>query len=290
MEANVSHFKTLYKTIRRIIGLLGMSARMDLAWLLRDTKFALVGITGDFIFNISTLSSIYLIALRFGGIGGMSTDEVLFMLGFSTLTTGLFILFGASNNFYISRIIGRGQLDHLWMQPLPLWMQLFTSGFIPFTGGGNFLAGIGVIVYSTRRLGLAVTPQWLVMLAAYALCSVAIVVARSYLVSTAAFYAPVAAEEIATTAINGTWMLSTFPLSGVPRWLQWSLITILPEGLMAWFPSLALLGKPPMGLTAVYPFAYALIITLASYFVFQKGMRHYVRTGSNRYVPFGFRR
>lgn len=277
-------------TLKRILRLFAISAKMDLIWLLRDTKFALTAMTADIIANISVVSGVYLIALRFGGIGGMSVDEVLFMMAYSTITTGLFIIFGAGNNIHISRIIGRGQLEHLFMQPLTLKTQLLTCGFAPFTGGSNFIIGCILLVIASNRLGLHVTFLWLVQLVAYIMATMDIIVARAYLVSSAAFYAPAAAEEISTTAIEGTWQLSTFPLSGMPLVIQLPLMTFLPEGLMAWFPSLCLLGRPPLNLTAYYPLAYALIIALAASYIFRKGLNYYVTKGSNRYVPHGFRR
>jgi ABC-2 type transport system permease protein len=274
----------------QILRLLAISAKMDLAWLLRDTKFALVGVLGDILANLSVVSGVWLIALRFGGIGGMSVDEVLFMMGFSTLTTGIFILFGSGNNIHISRIIGRGQLEHLFMQPLSLRTQLFTSGFTPFTGGSNFVMGVILLVVASNRLGLQVTAWWVLTLLLYLAVTMVIIVARAYLVSSAAFYAPVAAEEIAYTAIDGTWQLSTFPLSGMPLFIQLPLLTVFPEGLLAWFPSLCLLGRPPLNLTEYYPLFYALVISIAAGFIFRKGLNYYVKKGSNRYVPFGFRR
>lgn len=277
-------------TLKRISDLFAISAKMDLAWFLRDTKYALAGIIADIISNISTVSGVYLIALRFGGIGGMSADEVLFMLAFSTMITGVFILFGAGNNIHISRIIGRGQLEHMFMQPLSLKTQLLTCGFDPFSGSSNFITGCILLIIAVNRLNLYVTFLWIVSLAAYILATMAIIVARAYLVSSAAFYAPAAAEEISSTAIEGTWLLSTFPLSGMPLFIQIPLITFLPEGLMAWFPSLCLLGKPPLNLTAYYPLAFALLISLAAGYIFRKGLNYYVKKGSNRYVPYGFRR
>jgi len=131
---------------KRLISLFAISAKMDLVWLLRDTKFAFTAILADTISNLSVVSSVYLIALRFGGIGGMSVDEVLFMMAYSTVTTGIFILFGSGNNIHISRIIGRGQLEHLFVQPLSLKTQLITSGFSPFTGSGNFIIGCILLV------------------------------------------------------------------------------------------------------------------------------------------------
>jgi ABC-2 type transport system permease protein len=277
-------------TFRRVMRLFGISAKMDLAWLLRDTKYALAGITADMIGNLSVVSGVFLISVRFGGIGGMSADEVLFMMAYSTITTGLFIMFGAANNIHISRIIGRGQLEHFFIQPLSLKTQLFTYGFAPFTGGGNLVMGVILMIIAAHRLDLSLSVGWFLALAGYLLTTMAVIVARAYLASTLAFYSPVAAEEITSTVIEGTWLLSTFPLSGMPAALQIPLLTLLPEGLMAWFPSLCLLGRPPLGWSAAYPMLFALILALITSYFFRKGLNYYVRKGSNRYVPYGFRR
>ena len=277
-------------TLKRILQLFAISAKMDLVWLLRDTKYALLGIFGNMINNIASISGIFLIASRFGGIGDMTADEVLFMMAYSTLITGIFILFGSGNNIHISRIIGRGQFEHLFVQPLSVGIQLFTSGFTPFTGSGDLLVGIVMMAVAVKRIDLTVTFWWTLSLIAYLLTTMATIVARSYLISTLAFYAPVAAEEISSTIIDDTWFLGTFPLSGMPVYLQVPLLTILPEGLMAWFPSLCLLGRPPLHLTGYYPMIFALLVSLVASYVFRKGLRHYVRKGSNRYVPHGFRR
>jgi len=277
-------------TLKHIVKLLAISAKMDLAWLFRDTKYALAGICADMISNISTVSGVFLIAARFGGIGGMSTDEVLFMMAYSTLITGIFFIFGAGNNIHVSRLIGRGQLEHFYIQPLPLGVQLSTCGFAPFTGGGNFVAGIVLMIIAVNKLNLQISFWWLISLIAYLITTMAIIIARSYLVSSTAFYSPAAAEEISTTAIEDTWFLSTFPLSGMPVFIQIPLLTILPEGLMAWFPAMCLLGKPPLGLTGYYPMVFALLISLAANYLFRKGLKYYVKEGSNRYVPHGFRR
>ena len=170
-------------TIRRILGLYGIAAKMDLAWLLRDTKYAVAAILADLIANLATVSSVFLISVRFGGIGGMSSDEVLFMMAYSTMVTGIFIMFGAANNIHISRIIGRGQLEHMFIQPIPLKAQLATIGFAPFTGGTNFIVGSILMVIAALRLGMRVTPLWVLLLFAFLLATMTTIIARSYLVS-----------------------------------------------------------------------------------------------------------
>ena len=211
-------------------------------------------------------------------------------MAYSTLVTGLFIMFGSGNNIHISRIIGRGQLEHLFIQPLPLPVQLFTSGFVPFTGGSNFVVGVITMSIAINRLNLHISLPWMLSLTGYLIATMAIIVARAYLVSSMAFYSPVAAEEICSTVIEDTRLLSTFPLSGMPSMIQIPLITVLPEGLMAWFPTLCLLGKVPFYQGEYYPQIFALLLSLITAYIFRKGMNYYVKKGSNRYVPYGFRR
>jgi len=275
-------------TIGRIVKLLRISAKIDLVWLLRDTKYAVAVIIADVISNISMAAGVFLIAVRFDGIGGMTSDEVLFMMAYSTLITGIFQVFGAGNNIHISRIIGRGQLEHHFIQPLPLPVQLCTQGFMPFTASANLFVGVALMVTAVRRMSLAITPFWLVQLVVYLLTSLSILITRSYMASSLTFYAPVACEEISTTVIDDPWLLSTFPLSGMPRFIQIPLITILPEGLLAWFPALVLLGKPPFA--PYYPMLYALLTACLAAYLFRRGFLYYLQKGSNRYVPYGFRR
>jgi len=275
--------------VRRIIKLFGISAEMDLAWLLRDTKYAVIMIVSDIIQNIGMCSGMFLLAFRFGGICGMSANEVLFMSAYSSLITGLFLMFGARNNIEVSRLIGRGQMEHMFLQPLSLKAQLFTCSFQPFTNTGSLLTGIVLMCVAAARLHLHITGLWICMLLGYLLATMATITARAYLVSALAFYSP-SAEDISFLIVNETWYMSTFPLGGMPAFVVFPLLTIMPEGLMAWFPSLCLLGRPPLHLTAYYPVIFALFITLAAGIVFKKGLNHYVRKGSNRYVPWGFRR
>jgi len=278
--------------VANILKLYALYARMDLAWILRDTKYALLGIVGDSVSNLAAAGSIFLLAWKFDGVGAMSKYEVLFMLGYITLITGVFQLFFAGGNTaHISRRIGRGQLDHMLIQPLPLPFQLLTEGFIPFTGSSNLITGSIVLSIAINRLGLTVTGWWVASLAANVLVTLSIIIFQSYLFSSAAFYAPVAAEEISSTIIDDLDSnLSQYPLSGMPLKVQVTLLTLLPTGLLGWFPSLVLLGKPPLHLPAYFPVIIAILLFLLAQFFFRKGMKHYVTKGSNRYVARGFRR
>ena len=277
--------------IKKFLELYAIYARMDLDFLLRDLKIALLAITADLLSNIAAVSAIFLLAWRFDGVGGMSRWDVLFMLGYVTCVTGIYQLFSSNNTFHISRRIGRGQIDHMLVQPLPIPVQLATEGFMPFTGCQNFLFGTGVVVWALHGLGRSPGPLWFFGFAGYLLVSIAIIVGLSYVFSSLAFRWQLAFEEISSTVVGDiTGVLSNYPLSGMPLFVQWTLITIVPAGLLGWFPACALLGKTPLGLPALYPLGVAIIIWALAALSFRKGLKYYVQTGSNRYSPGGHRR
>jgi ABC-2 type transport system permease protein len=221
----------------------------------------------------------------------MNKFEVLFMLGYVTVITGLFQLFFADfNTGHISRRIGRGQLEHMMIQPIPLTVQLLVEGFIPVSGSTNFLAGGGIIAIALANLGITPTWWWIASLMGSVLVSMIILLSLSYLFSALAFYAPAQAEEISSYVLDSTGELSTYPLSGMGLAIQVPLITIFPAGLLGWFPSLALLGKPPLGLSPLYPVGVAAVLFFVTARIFKKGLNHYAKIGTNRYSAVGHRR
>jgi ABC-type uncharacterized transport system permease subunit len=76
----------------------------------------------------------------------------------------------------------------------------------------------------------------------------------------------------------------------MPLSVQWTLISVVPAGLLGWFPACALLGKTPLGLPVLYPLIVALIIWSFAALAFKKGLKYYVQIGSNRYSSGGHRR
>lgn len=105
-----------------------------------------------------------------------------------------------------------------------------------------------------------------------------------------AFYAPAQAEEISTYVIDAQCSLAQFPLSGMPLALKAPLLTVFPAGLLGWFPSLALLGKPPFDLPGYYPAIIAVALAACAAYFFRKGLHYYVKKGINRYLAIGHRR
>lgn len=275
------------KGISRYFELLGIYARMDLASLARDGKFMALAIIADLVSNISSVSGVFLLAWKFGGIGGMDRFEVLFMLAYGNVVMGFLNMMGGCNALFPSRIIGRGQWEHMFIMPLSYWVQL-TVGIFPFTGSSSFLSGIALLWVAVCHMEAVLPWWWLPMLIVQLLISMVIVAALSYLFSSLAFYAPVQCEEIASTVVYSMEHTRSFPLSGMPVYIRYPLLTIFPAGLMAWFPTMVLLGKTTVFET-FYPAIFALMLSLTAGYFFRKGFRYYMKKGINRYVAGGHR-
>ena len=274
-------------TFKRYIGLLAIYAKMDLGALLRDTKFMLIALISDVCADISAISGIFLLAWKFDGIGGLDKYEVLFMLAYGGIVNGTIAIFDHGNASFPSRIIGRGQWEHMFIMPLPYSVQML-AGFFPFTCSGRFISGIILMCFAVMHLTIALPWWWVFLLAGNIIISMIIVVGLSYLVSSLAFYAPVQCEEISSTVRYSVEYTATFPLSGMPLYMKLPLLTIFPAGLLAWLPTLIILGKTPV-LANIYPIIFAVLISLAAAYFFRKGFRYYVETGINRYHAGGHR-
>jgi len=275
---------------KRLTRLWALYARMDLLFLARGPWVALTYYLSDFVVGLATVTATFLLAERFDGIGPWTKPQVLFLLGYAVLVRGLIDIFFSYNLAFISRRIGRGQLDHVLIQPQPLWMVLLTEGFAPVTGSGMFVPGLGLLVWAARQLDLVVPPTWYLLLAVDLLASIAVVLAFEYIVGSLAFWAPRAAEEINTSSWRLVTQLAPFPLDGLSVWALGSLLTVVPVGLVAWYPARVLLG---IGTTlwenAALP-AVALVLMMIALWIFTRGLRHYGRTGSTRYLDYGHRR
>lgn len=278
-------------TIVRLLRLWRLYATMDLLYIARGVQVALAYYVADTLIGVAAVTATFLLAERFDGIGAWTRPQVLFMLGYALLVRGIVATFFNYNLAFISRRIGRGQLDHILIQPLPIWMALVTEGFAPLTGSGMLLPAGFLLLSSLRQLDLQMSTAWLGIFVANLIASIVIALAFEYAWGSIAFWVPRAAEEIN----SHTWaMLSTltpFPLDGVSGVALVTLLSVVPVGLIAWYPSRILLGIDPPSVEAAagVPTA-ALVFAALAAWIFKSGLRHYGQTGSSRYLDYGHRR
>jgi len=263
---------------------------MDVRWMLRDIRTLLTFVIADSLSSIASASAIFLLAERFGAIGRWRADQIVFMLAYAMVVSGLPYLFFNYNVSYISRRVGRGQWDHTLIQPNPIWMSLLTEGFSPFSAIMAVLPGLALLAWAIPRAAPPLTLGWLALLLLNLSASVIIALAFSFLWGSLAFWAPRAAEELNLSTWKLLDQLKQFPLDGLGALLTGGLLTIVPSGFLAWYPCRTLLNidTRPAG-PMVTPLAAGVTALLATW-VFRRGMKQYGRTGSQRYLSFGHRR
>lgn len=284
MEAN-----RLRARLRMVPRLWWLYTRMDFLWITRVPKLFLTYYFSDAILNIAAITAMVLLTERFDGIGVWTKLQMIFMLGYATIVNGLVEMFFGYNVLVISRRIGRGQLDHVIVQPQPMWLTLMTEGFLPFSGSAILLPGFGLLAWSITSLHMALSFTWIGWFVVNLIASATIMFAFSYLWGSLAFWAPRGAEEISSGALGLMNQLRIFPLDGLGTLLTGGLLTFLPTGFIAWLPCRFLMGidqRPWIGLAT--PIA-AVCFSIFAVFTFTKGMAYYGRTGSQRYLSFGHR-
>lgn len=278
------------RQLRRLVALYRIQLTMDFIWVVRDFRNFVTYYLCEIVLGAASVATTLLLAERFGGFGGWSRDQVLFMLGYAATASGVLETIFAFNVRFISRVIGRGQVDHWLVQPLRLPVAILAQGFAPFTGSAQTLPGLVLLVWAVPRAGVAVTPGWLALFAVNMAASTLIWMSYSFVWGSLAFWAPRAAEEVSSSAGRAVAQLQVFPLDGVPGPLVAGLVTSVPAGLIAWYPSRALLGLDPSPMAAFGTPLAALAAVTVAWWIFTRGLSHYARVGSSRYLSFGFRR
>jgi ABC-2 type transport system permease protein len=280
----------MLQPIGRLLRLLRVYAAMDLLWIARDSRNFAVCFVSDGIAAAGAISTTFLLAERFDGIGVWSRDQILFMLGYAALVSGLLGCFCGFNLRFISRILGRGQLDHTLIQPRSIATSFLTAGFVPFSGLAGLVPGVALLLWAGARLGGEPTPVWWLLFVLNLVSSTLISLAYAYLWGSLAFWAPRAAEEISGSAIQTMEDLKGFPLDSVGPALIGTLTTVVPVGLTAWYPSRALLGLDPAPAALLVAPLAAVVAASLVWWIYRRGLAHYRQTGSTRYLSFGFRR
>ena len=289
--------------LARLARLLALYARMDALWILRARGSAATFYAAEWLRGVGVVAATGLIAARFDGIGPWSRSEVTFLLGYSLLVRGAVDVCFGWNLAHVSRRIGRGQLDHMLLQPVSLPVLVLAEGFSPLSGSGLFVTGAVLLALAGHGLG-ALGPA---VFALHFAASVAVVLAFSYAWGSVAFWAPRAAEEINSSTMELVDQLRAFPLDGLGPGLLALLVSAVPVGLVAWWPARVLLqvgGPQPGFATSSSGFAASLPASVAPLFaplaalvlsavaaaIFARGLGHYRATGSIRYLSLGHRR
>jgi len=224
------------------------------------TSFAL-NVAAQLFAQCTELLVILVIFTQVGSLGGFSRAEVLLIYGLAATAFALADLI-VSQIEILPDYIRTGEFDVLLLRPLGPLAQVLTSD-IALKRLGRLAGGTIVLGWSLVSLDLDWTPPR-VWLALSAPPVGAVILGSIYVAANAVSFWLVDGGELANSVTYGSNFATSYPITIYGPWLRRVMCYAVPGAFVAYFPALALLGRPdPLGLPGALRYASPVVAALA---------------------------
>ncbi|MFD9699062.1 ABC transporter permease [Lentzea sp. NPDC059081] len=214
-------------------------------------------------------------------LGGFSREEVLLMYALAGAAFGLADLFAGQLD-YLPNYIRTGNFDVLLMRPLGTLPQIMCSD-IRLRRIGRISGALAVMAYALSHVPIDWTPAKVVLAIATPLAG-AVIYGSVWVVACSICFWIVEGREFANAVTYGSGAFTSYPINVYTRPLRWLMAFVVPGAFVAYYPSLALLGKQdPLGLPGWVGWTSPLVAVLATVVagaVWRFAVGHYRGTGS----------
>jgi ABC-2 type transport system permease protein len=236
----------------------------------------------QFAATIIDVFAIWALFDRFGAIAGWRFGDIAFFFGLISISFALADFLSRGFDVLGTDFIRTGNFDRLLLRPRALTLQLIGHDF-RISRAGRLLQGLIVLALGTASLDF----HWdasTVGLAIWTIAGgVALFIGLMVLQGTMAFWTTESLEAMNLLTYGGV-QAAQFPLSSYAGWFRNFLTFVVPLGCVAYYPVLAILGKPdPLGAPAwilpLTPVAGFLFLGL-SFLAWRIGVSKYTSTGS----------
>jgi ABC-2 type transport system permease protein len=243
---------------------------------------AILMAVGQFVATILDVVAIWVLFARFGAVDGWRFGDVAMFFGLISISFAIADFLSRGFDMLGTEFIKTGNFDRILLRPRTATLQLIGHDF-RFNRAGRLAQGLVVTVIGTQSLGF----HWTVPTIALALWTiaggVALFVGLMVIQGALAFWTTESLEVMNLLTYGGV-QAAQFPLGLYEKWFRNFLIFVVPIGCVAYFPVLAILGKPdPLGtpswllpLTPLAGFAFLGV----SFIAWRAGVAKYTSTGS----------
>lgn len=257
--------------------LVAASVRSQLAY---PASFALQ-CAGQAVFQLQDLIVILVLFSRIGEMGGFTRQEVLLIFSLAGISFGLAdMLVGSLDK--LGQLVRTGTLDALLLRPLPVLAQICVSDFA-LRRLGKIGTALAVLGYALATSGISWTPLRVGVLLITPLTGL-VLLGAIWVAASASIFWLVEGQELPNAVTYASGMFTSYPVSIFSGWLLRLMAFAVPGAFVAYYPALAILGKPdPLGLPGVLQYSAPLVAALAAgvaALIWRAGLRHYVGTGS----------
>jgi len=270
-ENSISNRLVYYAHIYKMILLQDLKSKMSYR-----TDF-FVSTLGMLFTNISGMAAFWILFQNFPEIKGWHYYEILFLYGYSLIAlTPVQCFF--DNNWNLMEALYTGNFIKYCFRPINIFFY-FISEVFDIKGLGQFVFGIGTLIYSWNKLAVPVT------VGTVSGCVFGIISASLFMVAVMNFAAAMSFwMEGGTSAVMILMFqfkdYARYPITIFNKVFQFVFTVMIPIGFMAYYPSLYVIRPQEASwLTYLTP-VYGVLFVYASYRVWMKGARRYSGTGS----------
>ncbi len=214
-------------------------------------------------------------------LGGFSAGEVLLIYGLAGSAFGLADLC-VSQVEQLPDYIRTGEFDVILLRPLGTLAQVLSAD-VALKRLGRVGVGFTVLGIALAGLDIDWTPLRVLLLVGTPLFG-AIILGSIWVAANAVSFWVVDGREVANAVTYGSDFATSYPITIYGPWLRRLMCFAVPGAFVAYFPALALLGRPdPLGLPVALQYCAPLVAVLAAAtaaLVWRLGIRHYQGTGS----------
>ena len=237
---------------------------------------------GQFTATMIDMVGIWALFYRFGALDGWRIGDIAMFFGLVSVSFSIADFLSRGFDVLGAEFIKTGQLDRLLLRPRTLTLQLIGND-MRLSRFGRLAQGLAVLAIGTLSLDF----HWTTAKLAFALWTIAGGTALFFglmVIQGAIAFWTVESIEAMNVLTYGGVQAAQYPLSIYAGWFRTFLIFVVPIGCVAYFPVLALLGKPdPLGAPAWFlplsPAAGFAFLGI-SFVAWRFGVAKYTSTGS----------
>lgn len=208
---------------------------------------------------------------------GWSREQVLFIYGYSLISTSLFGLVSVNLYRFSDKYIVEGQFDRVLLRPLnSLFQVLFESFNLESVGG--FLLGVGVIVFAAAKAHIVFTPLDILWLVVTAVSGSVILIAVFAAVASMSFHFE---DRLGLVPpVYNLVMFSRYPLPIFNRFIQIFLSWVIPFAFVSFYPATHFFEPEKQEFLGYFSPIVALCCCGVTALLWRLGVGKYASTGS----------
>lgn len=226
--------------------------------------------------NIAGFISFWIMFRNFPSINGWGYYEILFLYGFSLVSlTPVQCLF--DNNWSLRMYVYSGDFIKYCFRPINLFFY-FQSEVFDIKGLGQFMFGIGTIVYSWGKLGIALTPLILIKMIVFLITASLIMIALQNAAAATCFW--IQNSFYLMDLVYRFRDYAKYPITIFSPVFRFIFTFIMPIAFIAYYPSLVILRPDTVPILSWLSPVIGCVFFYLSYKFWMYGALKYSGTGS----------